>query len=114
MSALGNFSGAAGGLTGLILTGAKTVPVYGQILAGGSAAIFMTETAATVRIQSQARADIAAYYSGLTTMESNAVGKLTANQDAYNQHCKLRAVSLNRAFLFPSLYMRATLLYDLP
>lgn len=87
-SAAGNFAGAAGDITALVLTGAQAAPVYGWILAGGSAAIFVTENIAMANIQSGARSDIAAHYSRLTSIEAGAVGRLSENQSAYERHCK--------------------------
>lgn len=87
MSAAGNFAGAAGDVTALVLTGARAVPVYGWILAGGSAAIFMSEQTAMVLQRAGAAREIAAHYSNLTNIEGGAVSRIDANNQLYQTHC---------------------------
>jgi hypothetical protein len=87
-SAAGNFAGATANIANLVLTGAGAAPGFGWALSGGSAAIFITENFAMASIQSGARSDIFAHYSGLASIEAGAVNRVSENQAAYNKHCK--------------------------
>jgi hypothetical protein len=87
-SAAGNFAGATANIANLILTGAGAAPGFGWALSGGSAAIFITENIAMARIQSGARSDIVAHYSGLASIEAGAVNRVSEIQVAYDKHCK--------------------------
>lgn len=87
MSAAGNFAGAAGDVTALVLTGAQAAPVYGWILAGGSAAIFISEQTALGLQRAGAAREIAAHYSNLTNIEAGAVARIDANNRLYETHC---------------------------
>ena len=90
MSAAGNIAGAAGDITALALTGAQAAPVYGWILAGGSAAIFISEQTALGLQRAGSAREIAAHYSNLTNIEAGAVARIDANKRLFETHCSGR------------------------
>jgi len=89
-SAAGNFAGAAGDITSLVLTGARVVPGYGWALGVGSFAIFMAEQVATSSLEADAAQQIGAHYSDLKNSEGRAVGRIAENQQLYDTNCSGR------------------------
>jgi RHS repeat-associated protein len=91
VGATGNFAGAAGSTTNIVLYGlaqsGKIIPVYGQILSGSSAAIFAFEWLALKNQVSNAAREIAAHYDALASIEKDFVAKLDSNQRDFDRHC---------------------------
>lgn len=94
-SAVSNFAGAGGNIVSLLINGAKiggtaskVIPLWGQVLSAGSAAIFTADFLATRQIKTSAAREITESYAKLEKMEEDFVAKLDGVQSDWDKHCK--------------------------